>query len=431
MRANGFSRLSVTALVALMSAQAAFAQGLDARWQPWIGCWTAAASATTEARGSLVCLVPAEQGSGVELAVIAGGVVAHRERFDASVPRVPKDFDGCPGWESVTFSRDARQVLFRSEFTCGATRVQGSGIYSVTVDGEWIDVSGSVVGGQPTVRAVRYRPAGRALRRLATGVSSDSMPFEVVAERSTSRYARLGAALPVRTSEVVEAAERVAPPVIEAWMHELQQGFEVNGRELERLADAGLPSSTIDLMVALSYPERFSVQRPAQRGGAVDIERVDVTDDERLRRSRYCGFGYAPGYPSYYSDRCYNDYLLPGGHWYDPFGLNRYGYGGYTGYGYGYGGYYGGYYWGPRPIVIVPANPGDNTQARGRAVKGGGYTRGSGGYSKPSSGTSGSSASGGSSSGGSSSSGKASSGGSSSGSSGGSSGRTAKPRPPG
>jgi hypothetical protein len=439
MRDSGLPRWLVGIAVVLMGAQlalapSAYAQVPDARWQPWLGCWSAVTSRASDARGSMVCLVPAEKGSGVELAVIADGAVAHRERFDASVTRAPKDFDSCPGWETVTFSRDGRQVMFQSEFTCGAMSVQGSGVYAISGDGEWIDVSGSVVGGQSTVRAVRYRPAGRTLRRLAAGAASDSMPFEVVAERSASRFARIDAGRPVNTDDVVAVAKRVAPSVVEAWLHELQQGFEVNGQELVRLADAGLASRTIDLMVALSYPERFKVQRSTQpSGGAVAIEQVRVTDDQRLRRSQYCGYGYSPMYPSYYDDRCSFGYMITSGSWYDPFGYSRYGYGGYSGYGYGYGygGYYGGYYWGARPIVILPANPDDNAQGRGRAVKGGGYTRGGGGYVRPSSGGTGSSASGGSSSGGSSSPSGSSSGGSSSGSTGGSSGRTAKPRPPG
>lgn len=437
--AAAFTLLAATAPVAAAQTAGANTASADARWQPWLGCWIAETPSATDASAGMVCLVPESRGSGVELVVIAKNAVTHRERFDASGERVTKDFDGCPGWESATFSRDERRVLFRSQFTCGKTTVQGSGVFAISENREWIDVSGSVVGGQSTVRAVRYRPAGRELRRLADAVASDAMPFDVVTERPALRYARIDAGRPVRTDAVLEVAKQVAPTVAEAWVHELQQGFELNGKELTRLADAGLPSSLIDLMVAQTYPERFQVTRAGEMsGGGIAISQPRSTSEEaRLRRSQYCGYGYASMYPSYYDDPCNYGYPMYGGYWMDPFGYSRYGYGAYSGYGYGYGGYYGGYYWGPRPIVIVNGGASGNAPQRGRAVKGAGYTRGGGGSATPSRTDGGQSAvSGGStrSSGSGSSAGSSSgssSSGSSQGSSSGSSGRTAKPRPPG
>jgi hypothetical protein len=279
------------------------------------------------------------------------------------------------------------------------------------------------------VRAVRYRPAGRTLRRLAAGSASDSMPFTVVEESEAARHQRFAAGTPVATDAVGEVAKAVQTPVAEAWLNELGQTFALNAKELVRLADAGMPSSVIDLMVALSYPKRFAVRRAEYQatsgGGAITIETPSLTSDSWSQRRESCGYS---SYPGYYGDPCYPGYFGYGVYGYDPYFNSAYArmYGYNYGYNYGgySGGYYGGYYWGTRPIVIVNTpTAGDYTPApRGQAVKGQGYTRtGSGG--SPSASTTGSSGSSGSSA-----SGSSSAGSSSSGSSG--SGRSAKSRPP-
>jgi len=396
----------------------------DARWQPFLGCWVANLPRTAGANDTMVCVVPEDSGSGVELNVITNNKVTHHELINATGVRTPKVFDTCPGWETASFSRDERRVFLQSEFTCGRTAVQGSGVFAIADNGEWIELRGSTVGGRSTVRAVHYRPTGRALQRLPAATVSDSMPFTVVSEQEAARHVRFAAGTPVNADAVLEVAKAVQTPVAEAWLNELGQGFTLNGGELTRLADAGMPPSVIDLMVALSYPKRFAVRaasgEQAGGAGAITIESPRLlTDDARYRRNQQC---YA-GYPGYFGDWCYPDYFGYGVYGYDPFMYSRYGalygYGGY------YGSYYGGYYYGSRPILIVNTVPaGDYTPApRGQAVKGQGYTRTNSGGSPSAntSGSSGSSASSGSSSSGSSSAGSSSSSGS---------GRTAKPRPP-
>ena len=428
---RGFSvvRAAVVMTAMLVAAPAATAQSQpDARWQPWLGCWVANMPRAAGASETMVCVVPEESGSGVELTVIANNKVAHREIVNAAGVRTPKVFDTCPGWESASFSRDERRIFLRSEFACGKTMVDGSGVFAISDAGEWIEVRGSIIGGRSTVRAVRYRPAGRTLRRLAAGMASDSMPFAVVDEREAARHQRFAAGAPLSADAVLEVAKSVQTPVAEAWLNELGQTFALNGKELVRLADAGMPSSVIDLMVALSYPKRFAVRRAEYEGtgagGAITVETPTLTSESANRRRDNCGYS---AYPGYYGDQCYPGYFGYGVYGYDPYYNSAYGrmygysYGGlYDGY---YGGYYGGYYYGSRPIIIVNTGSNDNTPApRGQAVKGQGYTRqGSGG--SPSTNTTGSSGSSGSSSSGSSSSGSSSSGSSSS-------GRTAKPRPP-
>lgn len=419
------------------SATPARAQTPDARWQPWLGCWsqvseTRPAGAEAVARG-MVCVVPAQTGDGVEVAVMADGKLLRSELIAATNQRVPKTIESCPGWETVVWSADGRRLLVRSEVRCAQTAVKSSSIFSISSHGEWIEVRGALVATNSTVSVVRYRPAALTLKRVASNVGGVAQPFTLVNEVGVaSRYARLAAGEPVDADAVLEVTKHVDSPVAEAWLNELQQGFDLDAKELVRIADAGMPANVIDLMVALSNPKAFAVARSGAPSEGVNAIRrgtfgggsVGYGGSRRYGSVYDCGFGYLPTTYGYYGDPCYPGYF-------------GYGYGsGYFGYGYGYPyGYtgYGGYYYGPRPLVIVPAGT-YSTQQRGQAVKGAGYTRRDGGSSttsRPQSSGTSRAASAGSGSSSSGSTGSSSSTGST-GSSGGDGGRTAKPRvPPG
>lgn len=432
--------VSAAAVGALLVAGAASAiparaQVPDARWQPWLGCWTQVsesrpADAASGAKG-MVCVVPAQTGDGVEVAVMADGKLLRSELIAATNQRVPKTIESCPGWETVVWSADGRRLLARSEVRCAQTAVKSSSIFSISSEGEWIEVRGALVGATSTVSVVRYRPAAFALKRVATEVGGVSQPFTLVSEVGVaSRFARLAAGDRVDADAVLDVTKHVDSPVAEAWLNELQQGFDLDARELVRIADAGMPPNVIDLMVALSNPKEFAVRRNAEPGQTVSTVRRGTFGESPGYGRRYgsvydCGYRWIPTTYGYPYDPCYPGY----------YGYGPYGYGpGYFGYGYGYPygyGTYGGYYYGSRPLIIVPQGT-YTSQQRGQAVKGAGYSRRDGGGTQTSSRPqhSGTSRDAAPSSGSSSTSSSSSSG--STGSSGGDGGRTAKPRvPPG
>src|SRR5262245_59085970 len=113
------------------------------------------------------------------------------------------------------------------------------------------------------------------------------------------------------------------------------------------MADAGVPASVIDVVVAVSYPDRFALSRNG------DIERLQAEQEGRG------GYGYGGGY----------------GRRIPLYGYPTYGYGygygdpyfGYSPYGYGWG-----YYGAPSVIVVEPRDP----EPQAKVVKGKGYSRG-------------------------------------------------------
>ena len=402
-------------------------------WQALVGCWepvaplvpsaAAAPAKPDSAQAHLVCILPVDGSSSIEFVTIADGKASAREHVDASGARQPLTRDDCSGWQSAEWSADGHRLFLRSELTCtGGLKRTSSGVISMPTASEWVDVQAVSVGQQKSVRTLRYREA-----RSYAGVPAAEM--EAIGARPASvavSTARIAAAAPVSAAELVDVGRRIDATVVEAWLAQQQIAFKADARRLVQLADAGMSEGVIDMVVALSYPERFTVAPAAP-----------AMNDQFLRPvDRPYGMGMYGAY-----DPFWDPFHRMNRRYYSPYGYGGYGYGGYGRIDNGY--YGGGYYMGTRPVVIVVTE--DSARGGGKVINGRGYTPRAGtsstpastrrGRSTPGAATgsqgSGSSSAGSSSSGssgGSSSSGSSSGGSSSGGSSSGE--RTAKRRPP-
>src|SRR5690606_15103806 len=249
--------------------------------------------------------------------------------------------------ETVQFSADGRRAFTRSEIDCAGVTQRGTGVLSMAGPGEWLDVRSLEVDGERTAWVQRYRLVGQE-RATEEGVGDASFGMETAA-----RVARTVAHRGVGFDEVAEAAGRVDSEAVAAWLAARGEGFDVTADELVRLADAGVDESVIDVMVAVSFPERF---------------RVDAAGEAEMAEREARG---VPGYGRYGTARR-SLYYGPRG----PFGYRMFGYGfGYLptdafgfGYGYGYPGY-----WGYRPGVVIIRPRG--SEPAGRVVRGRGYER--------------------------------------------------------
>ena len=364
----------------------------------FVGCWEPL-DAGEEA--GLLCFRPS--GAGVEMFNVLDGEVVSSEQIVADGSPRPVSAEGCTGFESAAFSEDGLRVFTRSEFTCDDEVRAGTGVMSFIAPTQWIDVRSLEVEGEPVAWVQRYELAD------ADAIEEQGVEDPADFDRTLVRAMRTRASRDIEVDDVEEAVRQIEARAVEVWVATNETELELTGSDLVRLADAGVPESVIDVMVAVSYPDRFVVTPE----GAAEADRMAA-------RAGY----YDPGYR-----RGYRSYLW--GPYYRPLGLGYYGYSPFGYYGYGWGGYYGGYYgYRPATVIVQPVSPGSS----GRMVPGRGYTRGSSsagsggaprssvGSPAPSSSRSGGGSvrrSGGSSDGG---------GASSSGSSGSSSGRRAQPR---
>jgi hypothetical protein len=410
-------RRILLSLAFLGTAAVASAQQVGAGWSAFTGCWTpvsANGDRNMAANIPRVCVVP-NGASSAELLTIVNDSITSRTPVDASGQRRDVSRQGCSGWEKAEFSADGRRLYLSGEQTCagGLTR-KTSGVFALTSSGDWVNAVDVSADSVSSVRVSRY----------ASSSVTPTMPAEIrtaLENREVSdRTARISAQREVGVDAIIEASKYLSPPVIEAWIAELDQDFNLDEKALVRLADAKVAPSVIDVMVAVSNPREFSVRST----GTVDRNE----DSVRVRRDPYapCFAPVIDPWAWYAYDPC-DPYLRYS--YYRPL-YGRYGYPyGYYGRGYGYGGYYDPYY--GSPVIIVSGG----NRSHGRMTKDGYKSGGS-----SSSGSASGSSSGGrtatrSSGGESSSSGdKGSSGSSSAGSSGSGSsssgGRTATRKPP-
>ena len=418
---------AIVAIAQSASAASPANESLAPGWQAFLGCWEPVIAPagtlppgvrpdTTQAH--LVCVVPVDGATSVDMVTIADGKVVERERVDATGTPSPVQRDGCAGTRSATWSTVGQRLYVRSDLVCdGGLRRTSTGVISMTSVSEWMDVQSVAVGEQKAVRVLRYREASASAAVPAEITTAlGSRPFSISA-------ARLAATVPVSAADIVDVSRNLDAAGAEVWLLEQRLAFTADAKRIVDLTDAGVPGSVVDVVVALSYPERF----------AIDVNRREI--ELRPGELRPEGSTFRPSYGGFYDPMWDDPYYRSryGRRYYSPYGYSQYGYG--YGYGTGYG-----WYPGTRPVIII-TDPAPVEPAReGRVVKGRGYTRtrpgdapstraGSGSRSGESSGARGSSGSSGGSAGSSSSGSSGSSSGGSS--SGGSTGRTAKVRPPG
>jgi uncharacterized membrane protein YgcG len=392
---------------------------VDARFNSWLGCWRL--EDDLAGTGARMCITP-DQGR-VRLRTLVGTNRGIDELvIPDGTPRPIVDAE-CKGTETSEWSNDGTRVFRTTDVTCKNESPRNIKSIAFLAPGPmWINVqhvSGDTA--VPTVRAQRYRRA--ANQNLADGSK---------AAQPTS--SPLAADLSWSIEDVIEASSKLPADALQAALADVRQKFNVNRKTLVSLDEAGVPGSVIDLMVALTFPHRFIVERA---GGSAPIGvSTGMGWYDPFMSPLMSPFGYANCYVDngFYGYRSY--YNMCGPYMY---GYNYYPYSPYLGPYSPYYGYGGGGGWVPVSGggIDPPVINGD-----GRAVNGRGYTqirergaeptpaRASGrgdGSAAGWSGNSGGGASSGGYSGGSS--GSSSGGGGSS--SGGDSGRTAVARPPG
>lgn len=375
-------------LAAATARAAAQSRQGDARWQPWLGCWTTSTSTSPaglvpESPAQQVCVVPATGTSAVDIVTVSGDRILSREHVEASGEHRKSERDGCVGWESAEWSSDTRRVYLRSEYECtGGLKRATTGLMATAANGNWLDIVGVAMRNNIGVRLLRHRasaPLATLPAEIASAVDSRLRAAEAV--RSAS------AVWPIGNADIVDASRHVSAAVVEAWIGESRQAFTVSGARLVELADAGVDGRVIDMMVALAYPKVFSIKPSPSTTGALAIKEGGgggaAGDVIALGSFADCG-PYSSGLSLYGWDGC------------SPYGDASYG----SQYGYsrysdllGYGGWY---VAGGQPLIVIRPSDTPSSSTHGQVINGRGYAAGNSGDSgsTASSGSSGSSPSG-------------------------------------
>lgn len=300
---------------------------IDARFASWMGCWRL--DDDLSGTGARMCITPEKGGirmqtligtqKGIDELVIPDGVA--RPIVDAE----------CKGTEKAEWSNDGTRVFRTTDVTCGkeAPRVVKS-VAFMAPGPAWINVqhvSGSAA--NTSVRVQRYRRA--TSQQLANG--SRAPQAEAHYQTRTT---------PDQTTwnieDIIEANGKLPLEAMQAVLTEVHHTFDLNRKTLVKLDNAGVSDGVIDLMVALTFPNKFVVERagggsspsgimtgtgwfdpfmtPMLMGSMADC----YTPRGFGYRSYYsmCGLGYYDqfgyyGYNSFYNNNYYYNNGYPGG----------------------------------------------------------------------------------------------------------------------
>lgn len=304
---------TLVALVWLASPQVLLALSAqsanDSRWLPWLGCWQLVADAVQSSslldrsgeseprqrEERLVCVVAASEGAAV-LKTFADGELLLEETLFADGVQRPVELSGCRGHQRTQWSRDGARLFFRSEMTCeNQSHRSFSGVSFLRAWGTWVDIQAFASGAEREVVIRRYRPAspGAAAELGLKSLSPD--------EATAVSTARVRTSQPLDIDDFVEASEVIEPEALEAALMESGTTLELNGKTLIGLADAGISPGTIDLMLALAYPERFEVSRETSSSGYGGGASVGEYGYDYWDSFYFAPFGYYYWYTPYRS----------------------------------------------------------------------------------------------------------------------------------
>ena len=282
------------------------AAAVDARWLPWLGCWQlveetaplpeSADNFSAFASRVLVCVTPAgppAAATDVVVTTLADGEPVLVETLSADGLEHAVDQTECRGRRRVGWSDDGARLFTRAALTCSGEnddrRVSGVGLFRD--NGEWLGLELVEAGQRAAVTVRRYRRAGDV---ATLGAAGPTLTAGLLAQARTA--AGRAAAADLTIDAVIETGAAVEPAVLEAMLVETGARFDLDGRTLVRLDDGGVPEEIIDMLVALSFPDDFSVRRSTPTGGG--------------------GGGFLSSWSGYGYDSWYPYYAMPFGYYY-------------------------------------------------------------------------------------------------------------------
>ena len=255
--------LLATLTVALvgLTPPSVLAQGAADRWLPWYGCWQSVGTVSVPGLlepivrdGASLCVVPSD--AGVHVMSVVNGTVSTDDTIVADGVDRPIGTTSCTGVRRAEWSQDGHMLFMASVAACTGRSQTVSRLLTLTNGPIWIDLQ--VVRQSGTGDLVQAR---RYARVSVPASVEDHLPPELVARATLA--AQSTGRVPLAVAHVIEASGRTTPVGVEALILETTARFSLNTRDLIALQKGRVAERVIDLMVAVSYPQHFSVNQRA------------------------------------------------------------------------------------------------------------------------------------------------------------------------
>lgn len=259
-------------------------ENLDSRWLPWIGSWRLVSNKinTKESLSKedyFLTINPGSNEKSITMKGQQGDKVLVEEEMIADGLRHPLKDEKCSGYYIYSWSENGKRLLLESESNCpGDPKRHVSGMSLIDANRDWVDIQLLQNGKDKAISIRKYRNIDNSELMSSGRFNPDQI-----------NLARISAANNFSINEIIELSNKVESEVLEAALLETRKPFPINSKQLINLADSGVNSRVVDLMVAISFPDKFSVEQevisPTQGGNA---------------RANYQHFRYPYNYYSYY-----------------------------------------------------------------------------------------------------------------------------------
>ncbi|MBW2448141.1 MAG: hypothetical protein JRG83_19775 [Deltaproteobacteria bacterium] len=218
----------------------------------WLGCWEDweedGDSEPIFSRKQIVCLEPGLAPRALIRRSIVDGVVVSVQTLWIDGSRLALKEGGCEGWNRAQPSQEGARLYLRAEVVCDPGRRRHvSGAWMLLSRERWLEIQVVRVEGVVEVTVEHRR---------AVSASTLGRPGAIPLAIETGR---LAATAPLEVEDVLEALAHVDPEVVEVMLFETRPSFPMRSSLLIELANSGVPEQIIDLMVALSFPDRFVI----------------------------------------------------------------------------------------------------------------------------------------------------------------------------
>ena len=263
---------------------------VDSRWLPWMGSWrllshTVNATDRDLEGEYLLKISPGKRETAVTVQAFQDETVLSEDTIVADGLSQSLEDEECSGWTRYSWSDTGKRLLFESESSCtGELAQEISGISVIDDRGRWLDIQLLRDQNERIMTIRRYSPVDEAEDFPGVGIRA-------------ARRAQPSSGANFSIDEIIELSNKVASEVLEAALMELHRPFNINSKTLVRLADAGVPTPVVDLMVALSFPEKFYVERDT----IYLAEKSHSTSSGPGRGYYYTPYMYYPYHPWYWT----------------------------------------------------------------------------------------------------------------------------------
>lgn len=259
-------------------------ENLDARWLPWVGSWSLVSNKintkeSTSTEKYFLTISPGSSENSITMKGQQGDKVLVEEEMIADGLRHPLKDEKCSGYYIYSWSENGKRLLLESESNCpGDPTRRVSGMSIIDANRDWVDIQLLQNGKNKAISIRKYRNIDNNELMSSGRFNPDQI-----------NMARISAANNFSINEMIELSNKVESEVLEAALLEMRKPFPINSKQLTNLADSGVNPRVVDLMVALSFPDKFSVEQ----------EVISLTQGGNTRVN-FQHFRYPYNYYSYY-----------------------------------------------------------------------------------------------------------------------------------